>query len=155
DRGTRASEQAQELQAALQAGNGRLGAGGRHYGPSICKGRIKSKVRSMPGCVVTPERMRPPYTPLFPLDLPERVVQRVAGGPRARRAEHHAHQRVLVAVVAQSTVNPRRNGAEIALAEMRLPSLPVLLEEKLDLAAHHEEHLLHVRVDMERSLASS
>jgi hypothetical protein len=82
------------------------------------------------------------------LDLGERAVGRVHRRDRLGRTEHHAHQRVLVADVDFLAVDAGRHRDQVAFAEHRLPALAVLLADDLHLAAHDEEDLFHVVVDV-------
>ena len=69
-------------------------------------------------------------------------------------ADHDEHPRVLVGVVAKSAVPAGRNRDGIARREDALARLAVLLHEERDLAVEDEEHLLGVRVEVQRPLGA-
>src|SRR5215469_4058412 len=89
------------------------------------------------------------------LDLGQRVLGWIGRRHRLAVADDHAHQRLLDALVDEAAIDAGRHREQIALLEHGLKSLALVLDDEAQLvAAQHEEHLLRVGMEMQRTLAA-
>ena len=63
---------------------------------------------------------------------------------RLRRAQHHAHQRILLTDVDFSAVDSRWPGNQVTLGYDDFPALAILLCNQLHLATQNKENLFNV-----------
>ena len=113
----------------------------------------RSSRRSMSTLVIAvrPTRRRRLRT----LDLGDRMIRRIGRRHRLAVADDHAHQRFLDALVDEAAIDAGRHREQVALLQHGLEPLALVLDDEAQLvAAQHEEHLLRVGVQMQRTFAS-
>ncbi|AEW75154.1 hypothetical protein EcWSU1_03726 [Enterobacter ludwigii] len=91
--------------------------------------------------------------PLVPLHFRQRVIGRIGRDFRLVGAEHHAHQRLFFTMIEQTAIDARRNGDQIAFAQHGFGVVIAVLDHQRDLPFKHEEHLFHIIMQMQWSLA--